>query len=1080
MTSSKLKLQCARFGLLLALFHLAIVDATAQAVTGRIVGTVTDVSEAVLPGASITITNEGTGYKWTYKTDAAGQYVAPSLPPGSYRIQIEAGGFRSAVSTNNIVDVAVTTRADFTLQVGTVSEVVDVKATAPLVRSTTSELGETIGAKQIRTLPLNGRIFSQLVTLTPGAIAFGSSDQPENPAAAGARSAISASVNGLPWSGTSYTIDGVTNVEPQNAFISMAPPLEAIEEFKVQTNNPSAEFGTFGGAAVALNMRSGSNELHGSLFEFLRNDALNARSFFAATKAPFKTNQFGGTIGGPIIRNKAFFFADYQGLQLRLGRTFVLNVPSTNMRNGIFTAAEGFGTIYDPDNNFQPFNNNQVPLTRFDAVADKARNIWPTPNVTAARPVGNYVENNSQSQTAHQVDIKGDYQLGEKVRLFVRESYAKRDELSPSPGNRFIGGQENANSWNHNAAFGYTHTFSASLLSELRLGFNRFNTFHYGNDFGVNENNILGIKNGNLPLFPESSGIANFNISGLQATGAPLSSNGLRLGNTYQINEGVVWIRSSHTFRFGVDLRRTDSVVTNPEGNPRGEFQFDTSLTSNQGSGGAAFASFLLGYPSTINRGVVSTKGAVRVYNNGLYVQDDWRVRRTLTLNLGLRWDVATHPVERHNRQTNFSPQDGLMHVATGDNRGPNVDTFKGGFAPRVGIAYSPDNGKTAIRTAFGISYFADNFGANGGTLERNFPLFQTFSFTKQSTFVPFAKLSVDGLPNAVPIALTPTIVPLKGAIPILVAKDFRPDTAYMWNFGIQRQITGSSVLETTYVGTHGSHLFRDRSNIDVALPGSGAIDPRRPYFAVAPQIQQVRLRATDGDSSYNALQVKYTKRYSHGLDALVSYTYSKSIDDQNVFWPYNDRLNRGVSNSKALDLRHNLTVGYGYELPFGRGRHWLSSAPRALDLIASGWSVNGITQMRPGDPLVITEATSLLNNGLATNRANITCTGVPLTKTVAQWFDTSCFASPAQFVFGNAGKGQVHGPGIINFDFSAFKRFNFDEKRALEFRSEFFNIFNNAHFANPATAHGNSNFGQIQNTVLTPREVQLGLKLTF
>jgi len=280
------------------------------------------------------------------------------------------------------------------------------------------------------------------------------------------------------------------------------------------------------------------------------------------------------------------------------------------------------------------------------------------------------------------------------------------------------------------------------------------------------------------------------------------------------------------------------------------------------------------------------------------------------------------------------------------------------------------------------------------------------------------------------------------------------------------------------YVGTHGSHLFRDRL-INSPTPGPGAINPRRPYYGLTPQIQTIRLRASDGNSSYNSLQLKYTKRMATGLSVIASYTWANSIDNQNIFYIYNDQLNRGPSNSKSTDLRHNFTAGYNYELPFGRGRQWLSSSSRLVDALAGGWTVNGITVMHTGDPLVMTTASSLLNTG-TTNRANVSCNGVPLVKHVDQWFDTNCFTAPAQYVLGNAGKGIVRGPGLVNFDLSGFKKFAIDEKRALEFRAEFFNVANNTHFADPGMVLGNGNFGRITSTILTLREVQLGLKLFF
>ena len=1054
-----------------------------QAITGRLVGTVHDSNQATVPNAKVIIVNQSTGISWEFPTDAQGNYVAPSLPPGAYRVAVAVAGFRQAVVNNVGVNVAQTTRVDITMEVGKVEETVEVQAAAALVQSTTSDLGEIVDQRQIQALPLNGRIFSQLVQLVPGAVPAGHGAAPEAASTAGTRGPTSASVNGLPWAGTTYYMDGIENKETLNAFISMSPPIEAIEEFKVQTNSASAEYGAFGGGVVNLTLRSGTNEYHGSLFEYLRNEALNARDFFAASRTPFKTHQFGGTFGGPIIKNKAFFFGDYQGLRLRGGRPFTATVPTQAMREGRFLAGEGFGTIYDPLSSADPrqraaFGGNQIPASRMDPVAVKALSLWPLPNREGV--ANNYLDTNSQKQDLDQVDIRGDYQFAKWGRLFVRESYARRELRTGVTNAPFLStGDTNSSSRDHNAVIGHSYSFTSTLLNEFRFGFNRFNTNHFGTDSNVDKNNELGIKNGNLAEFPETRGVADFNITSVARTSSPLWTNAIRLSNTYQLTENITWVKSSHTIKFGADLKRIESTLTNPEQNPRGFFVFNTNFTSLNGAGGAAFASFLLGYPDNYGRGIVNTRPAVRMFFGGFYVQDDWRVTRKLTLNLGLRYDLFTHPRERHNRQSNTDLTTGKIVLASDGNRGPNMDTYKKNFGPRIGFAYSPDDGRTALRGSFGIGYFPDNFGATGGTLERNYPFFQTFILNASDRFTPFASLSVDGLPGFVAQPLTPTIDPPAGLSLFLVPKNFRQDSVAMWQFSVQRQLFSSGVAEIAYVGNHGYHLFRNRPINVPTSPGPGAIDPRRPYANIFPRTQNITERGSDGSSSYHGLQLKYSKRLSAGLQALVSYTFSKTIDNTSIIWPYDDTLNRGLGTGKAPDVPHVFVASYLYELPFGRNRKFLSDIPRAVDFILGGWQVNGITSIRSGTPLVVTVAASQLNT-TTNNYADLACTSVGLPKTAERWFDTGCFAAPAQFQFGNSGKSHVRGPGVVNFDLSLFKRFAIDEKRAVEFRSEFFNAFNNPHFGNPNASLGNNAFGRISTTVLTPREIQLGLKLTF
>jgi hypothetical protein len=463
--------------------------------------------------------------------------------------------------------------------------------------------------------------------------------------------------------------------------------------------------------------------------------------------------------------------------------------------------------------------------------------------------------------------------------------------------------------------------------------------------------------------------------------------------------------------------------------------------------------------------------------HGGLYVQDDYRASRSLTLNLGLRWDLFTHPVDKFNRHVNFNPTIGKFIGATPSNRGPNIDTYYGNLAPRVGFAYSPDGGRTAIRGAAGISYFSYNYGATGGTLERNFPLFQSFNVVPTVTNRPFTKLSVDGLPNFVPTPVTEIIEPIQGIQPYYIPQDVQQAGIYMYNAGVQRQLTGASSIDISFVGTRGVHLYRNRNINTVLSPSAGAIDPRRPYYTISPKTQNIIARSADGVSRYNSLQLKYTRRMANGLQALVSYTYAESKDDTSIFWVWDDTLNY---NPMGVDFRHVASIAWTYELPIGEGRQFLATAPKALDLIAGGWSINGIAWMRTGPPLSVTAANNLLNTGTS-NYANVKCSDVNYPKRIEQWFDTSCFVdSTDPYVFGNARPGSLRGPGVVNFDLSAFKTFKFQERRSLEFRAEFFNAFNNPHFGNPTTGRSSGNYGRITGTTLTPREIQLGLKLLF
>ena len=1044
----------------------------AQTIRATLTGTVIDPNGGVVQGASVTATNVATNISTVAKTNQEGIYTFTALTPGEYIVEVGVTGFKRSVQSGVVLQIAQASRLDITLEVGAISEEVRVVSEAPLVRSTSSELGQVIDYKQIQSLPLNGRLFEQLITLSPGALPRGFADFAENPAAAGARSAVHHSVNGLPWSGNNYLLDGVANNEPLNAFINITPPLEAIQEFKVQTNNPTAEFGVFGGAVVNLSIRSGTNQYSGSVFEYFRDDSLYARNFFAVTKAPFNSHQFGTTFGGPIMRNRAFFFGDYQGLRQDQGRTVITTVPTADMRRGDLTATGA--QIFDPLTG-QQFAGNVIPSGRINPIVRQVTELYPLPNRNGL--ADNYIENNVITQDQDAFDIRSDFVLGKWGALFARYSRADRDFVEPPTANIFMAGGNRSESGNYNAVIGHTYTLSSASLNEFRFGVNKYDLAQFGSDFGIPKNNELGIPNGNIEGHPYTFGIADFNVTGFLRTASPGFSNSVRIGKTLQFSDTITWLVDKHSLKIGGDYRNISSTLTNPQTQPRGLFSFDRNYTSNRGAAntGHPFASFLLGLPNRVQRDFVDTYPEVQIHFVGFFAQDDYRVTRNLTLNLGLRWDLLTSPVEKSNRQTNFSLTDGLIHLASPDDRGPLTTNFYGGWAPRLGVAYTPDEGRTAFRGAYGISYYRDNFGANGGTLERNHPLFQQIDLQTPDQFVPFRTVS-DGLPGFTPTPLTPTMVPPPGFAVFFFPAGDKPNMAHMFNAGVQRQLPWNSVLDVAYVGTRGKNIFVSR-NINVPLPGPGNVNERRPYFSLVPNIPTINQRSGDAESWYNALQMKLDKRFSEGLQALVAYTFSRSEDTAFILHPAIET--RAPSIGKAVDIPHNLVVSWAYELPIGPGKRYLSGGSGLMQGLLGGWAVNGITSFQSGEPLNIQVASSQLNTG-TNNFANVTCSDVEIVGKVTQWFDTSCFANPPLYEFGNYEIGQVRGPRFVNTDFSIFKRTQFGGAKSLELRLETFNLFNHALFANPNVSFGNAQFGRISSTRFPSREIQLGARFLF
>ncbi|WP_035357566.1 carboxypeptidase regulatory-like domain-containing protein [Edaphobacter aggregans] len=1078
---------------------VAIPVAMAQGVSGRIVGTVVDATGAVIPNAAVTISNQDTGAITKVTTNGSGQYRADTLRPGNYQLKIEAPGLQTIVSNGNVVTVDNATVVDMTMKAGSTSETVIVSSASPLIDTTSSSMGEVLNANDITSLPLNGRVFSQLVQTVPGSVAAGFGSAPEAAAGAGSSGSITASVNGMPWGGTTYTLDGVNNMELLNAFINVTPPLDAIQELKISTNNADITVGTYGGAQVNAFMKSGTNAFHGSAYEFFRDDALSAYKWRATSKAPYRANQFGGSIGGPILRNKAFFFADYQGLLLRNGISYILTVPTDLMKQGTFLKSQFPAAIYDPTTRapFPTVTTPQgdawlIPRSRFDKVSANMVNgntIWPTATNQNAIS-NNYNANTVEPDDNHQFDVKGDYQFGPSDRIFVRESYQRRDLTAPSPGTPFVQiGDVNATTRDHNAAIGYSHIFSTSMVNELRVGFNRFYTLDFGNDYGTNQNTAVGIPNGNDAAFG-ATGFGNFSIGNIVQTGSQGWTNSHRISNSYQLTDNLTKVWGSHTFTFGEDFRRLQASLTNSDANKNGDFTYISDYTSSctmqpncsNPAGGNQFASFLLGMPSSTDRGYVATQPATRATLLGVYVQDQYRIRRNLTLNLALRWDLITAAIDKNNKQSNFNLTTGVLEFATDGNRAPNVNNYYGGYSPRVGFAYTPGGNNTTISGAFGVTHFPGNFGAMGGFLERNFPFFEVFTSPAQQRNVPLPSISVTGLPQYVPTPITAPVQPPPGVGVSLMTRNFQPDVAYAWNLGVQQRLTNSASFSITYVGTRGVHLFR-RYNINTPPPGNTSFNSRLPYKYFNSQGQQyatnIGYATADGASMYHGLQTEFKMNLMHGLTGRVNYTWSKEIDDMNVWWPLDDRFNRGEGTNQAPNIPQNFIVSLIYKLPFGRGERWMAGASRPAQILAGGWQLSTFTRLQSGTPLTFNAAFDNLGSGV-TNRANVTCSSVRTFGSVSKWFDTSCFTTPAPLQLGNSGSGKVHGPGFYNADVSLSKTETIHEQVKITIQADAFNVSNTPHYSNPDTNLSDANFGQISGANGIPRQFQLGAHLTF
>jgi outer membrane receptor protein involved in Fe transport len=1107
-----MKLSQERLSLVLALSSLLLVSppmAIAQVTTADLIGTIKDSSGAVVPGVTVALTNEATGVSRSTTTGGAGTYIFTSLQPGRYRLTAELPGFRKVERTGVELQVNQRAQIDLDLELGLVSESLLIEGKAPLLETQSSVLGSVIDEKQVQDLPLNGRNFVQLATLSSGVSGAGSGmrgtimsgTRPDD-----LRPGTELFANGNRESSNNYLYDGIDNNTRLTLVIVVRPNVEAIKEFKVQTNLFSAEQGRNPGAQVNVVTKSGGNKIHGVTYEFVRNDRFDANNFFAERagqpKPPFKQNQFGGAIGGPIVTNKTFYFADYDGFHQRLGRVFVNTVPTLKMRQGDFSEVPG--TIYDPLTTVvlpsgaisrQPFPGNVISQNRWDPVTAKLMNAYPLP--TSAALANNLVTAPTRTQDWNQYDVRIDHTHSDRNNFLARYSWSKTSTINPYtfaavqlPGLSKPVGLGNEDTFAgpsellaEHAVFGWVHVFSSRLVLDSRGGYNHFNLDFTQADVAPGDQlgEQLGVPNANQQ--DNQNGIPIFSPAGYTGIGQSRSLPILRHEKTFQYVTSLVFAGDHHTVKAGFDVRRRHmgEFQTN-RGN--GRFNFSPNITNNpaNNTGGHVMASFLLGAPSLIEQDYLLADAAIRNTEYGVYVADDWRATDTLTLNLGLRYELDTPPSETSNMWANFDPTTATVLVAgrNGVSETAGVNTFKKAFAPRLGFAYrvAPH---TVVRGGAGIFWNTAGHGGNVLRLLRHVPFGPIYSFNPGTQFV--TQRVSDGFPTIPPLDLTLADNP-SGSV-IGVDPNYRPGYAEQFNLTVEHELPWSLLLKTSYVGNLGRHLDTTY-NLNQAVPGSGPVNNRRPFFAVRPTLADVTWGVSDGTASYHALQFSATKRLSHGLSGLLSYTFSHAIDTvgQNFGGgadgplPQDPRNRLADRGNSPFDMRHRLTIAWNYALPFGQGHRWLSGGGLA-EYVLGGWQVNGINTFQTGLPFTPTLNAPTVNTGTG-SRPDRIGDGTLSNPTVDRWFDTTAFATPAPFTYGNSGRNILYGPGRVNFDFSLFKAFDITKGSRLQFRAECFNLFNTAQFDLPNAAIGAANAGTITAIVGTPRQIQFGLKVIF
>ena len=1120
--------------------------------TASFAGTVTDKTGGVISGATVKATSQATNVSREAKTDESGHYLILFLPVADYTIRVESQSFQTTEQKDIKLQVDEHREVNFALNPASVSTQVEVNATEVAVQTANPSLGQVITEQQVAQLPLNGRNFVQLATLTPG------TTQETNPnsffnggpsSEVSPRGSFSLSVGGSRASSTDWLLDGNDNNELTAGGIAVIPSIDAIQEFKVLTYNYSAEYGTRAGPTVLVTTKSGANALHGSLFEFFRNTALNTRSYFAATKEKFNLNQFGGALGGAIQKDKTFFFVDYQAKRQRHGIPFVGTVPTLAERTGDFT---GLGTqLYNPYSSVpagrDPFQCdiagnaltpnvggdqpagipcNVIPVELQNSIAQQMIDFYPTPVNNGF--FNNYTNVPVRSLDEGEFDVRLDHNFSSKDSAFARFSYDQANSFIPggAPGfaeaNAF-GSTQNISNHGRNVALSETHIFSDRTVNQINAGFNRI--FNQITSFGSGscESQKLGIPNANLGG-AYSCGLTSTSVGGgywgLGDRGFAPFQGGT---NVFSISDSFDMIRGKHDIRIGGQVRANQmNVATNAFQDGFWVFTNFWSADAGVSAGtGDNAADFLLGLPSLAlhDQTFQGAETGRRWKLFRPYVQDDWRVSPNLTLNLGLAWAFVTPITEVANRQANFDFATGQFLIpGQTSNARAGVKMDKTALEPRIGLAWKPfGSSNTSIRAGYAI--FHDSSWNQGGQgLWENPPFFQEsgnfgFNFNGCPATTPagapsFCSLNggsvagfsmSDGFPLAVQLTDPATF---NGNLQSQNL-NFKQGRVQQYNVNVEHLMPGDVVLTVGYAGSRSSHILIDGLNLNVASPtacdpASANYDPNyhlgcgittTPY----PQFGTIANANDTGYAHYDSLQIKAeTKSARHGLYALVGYTYARNFDNG-----FSDGLgtNAGATffplpGTKSADwglsqiqLNHNFTASIIYDLPFGKGKQFGNDWNGAVNAILGGWEVDVIQRLNSGFPLFLISSGNGSGVSFASNanRPDRTCNGRLSNTSVDKFFDTSCFQDAAPGKLGNASRTPLYGPGFVNTDFSAIKHFNLPwEGKDLEFRAEFFNLFNHAQFFTPGQDTDSSDFGRITQTVNNPRLIQFALKFRF
>jgi hypothetical protein len=1138
-------LKTSRLLVFLLYFALLAGVAAAQAVSGNISGIVRDASGAVVPNANIEITDLDRGAVYHLQSNTDGNYAQTHLLAGHYQVKVDSTGFGS-FTANATVEVDATTRLDATLNLANTQTTVSVTDATPLLTTDRAEIGTTLTGRQVEQLPVLDRNLTNLILVVPGTqLNSWQHAASENP-----QQGVQVNVNGQFFTSNGFLLDGTENESAILGIAVINPNLDSLQDFKVSTSNYDAEFGSASGALIQATTKSGTNQWHGSAFEFLRNSLANASDTFTRLNPPLRWNQFGGSLGAPILKDKLFGFFDYQGTRRRTGGSLITTVPTAAERSGdlsgllgsyicsdgsvsggpcaspaLVTTTEGTsvpargGMVFNPSTGDpstgagrQVYSSNgQINIVPVAAPMGKLLNFLPLPN-NGSDIFNNYISSASQKFDSDQEDMRVDYNLTSTSHVFGRYSLADFDNLSPAAFGAAAGGPSafgfsgHSLARNQSLALGLDHTFSPTLVTDARFGFYRYRVRVQPNDVGTTpatDSGLPGLNTGSI----ETSGMPAFYVNG---------NGGFNFGYSLNVNQcncplketenHFQWVNnwtktiSNHSVKFGVDVRRAQQQRIPSDSHRSGEITFNDSstgdpaldqLAAGQVSTGAALGSYLIGLPSSFGRYYTGSNyyPGLRQTRLFLFAQDSWRATQKLTVNYGLRWeDYLPQTAAKPGGAGSFDPATGEV-LAAGIGSVPRnmgISPYNLGFAPRIGIAYQLTE-KTVIRTGYGRSFNPSGLGAVFGQgADYNPPIVNPQSVNQPNPYVAaFDLLGGPPAPIAPPVSTSGRYL-LPDGVGINYFTD--PPGAYriplvdFWNFTIQRQITSDMALEVAYIGNVGRHLFL-ALNRNQAVPGPGDFDPRRPFYNNFGLEQGLYQYCNCDNSSYNALQTKLQKQFSHGLDFLLTYTWSKAMGNSEGAGGFSDNYNVRASHGPlSWDRTHSVTFEHNWDLPFGRTRHWKLGDNAVADALLGGWRLSGVHSFGSGLPFTPTVNNApLLNADFNNVRADVVGDSHVANQSASLWFDPASFSEPQQpYRNGTASRNSLRGPDLAVSNLSLSKNLLQTERRSLEIRADAFNVFNHVNLGLPDSTIDAEGAGQITHVQVAMRQMQFGLHFQF